>query len=48
MSEAVEICDVAPRDGFQVIKEPIPTAAKGRVVELQPTDESVVRVDAQV
>ena len=34
MIEAVEICDVAPRDGFQVIKEPIPTAAKVRVVEL--------------
>ena len=34
MSEAVEICDVAPRDGFQVIKEPIPTDTKVRVVEL--------------
>lgn len=34
MTDPVEICDVAPRDGFQVIKPPIPTETKVRVVEL--------------
>lgn len=34
MTDPVEICDVAPRDGFQVVKPPIPTETKVRVVEL--------------
>ena len=33
MTEAVEICDVAPRDGFQVVKTWIPTETKIAVVE---------------
>lgn len=33
MTDAVEICDVAPRDGFQVVKTWIPTETKIAVVE---------------
>jgi len=33
MTETVEICDVAPRDGFQVVKTWIPTETKIAVVE---------------
>lgn len=33
MTDSVEICDVAPRDGFQVVKTWIPTETKIAVVE---------------
>lgn len=33
MTDAIEICDVAPRDGFQVVKTWIPTEIKIAVVE---------------
>lgn len=33
MTDTIEICDVAPRDGFQVVKPWIPTETKIKVVE---------------
>lgn len=33
MTDSIEICDVAPRDGFQVVKTWIPTETKMAVVE---------------